>query len=75
MAIYGLLSQASFAPDAVEVMAEAYECALVKLRLKDRLDPITELVALKIIALYALGEREPLAMCERALSELSGKRI
>ena len=49
MAINRLMLEASFGPDEIAVMTAAYDAALELLRLKDRTDPVTELVARKII--------------------------
>jgi hypothetical protein len=57
MAIYRLIANGSFGPDEIEVMTAAYEGALIDLRVANRDDPITELIA-KTIALLvnrALG--------------------
>ena len=45
MAIYRLLKFAAFDPEMIASMTAAYEDALRVLRLADRQDPITELVA------------------------------
>ena len=49
MAIYRMIREAVFEPDAIERMTAAYEHALKVLQLTDRTDPLTELVARKII--------------------------
>ena len=68
MAIRRQLSQASFGP--VKCMTDAYECALKELRLKDRDDPVTELLAAKIIQVFRLGETEWEKLCDRVIKEL-----
>lgn len=70
MAIYSQLSEAEFDPPAIAAMGAAYELALVELQLVDRKDPVTKLVAEKIILVYRAGETEPHAICKRALKEL-----
>ena len=70
MAIYRHLAEASFGEADVERLGAAYECALTKLRLVDRKDPVTELVAGKIIEIYRSGEHDPSAVCDRAVKEL-----
>ena len=70
MAIYRLLQCAIFDPEMIACMTAAYEGALHVLRLADRQDPLTELVAKKIIEVTHLGERDPARICERALNEL-----
>jgi len=51
-------------------MTAAYEKALHKLGLIDRTDPITEIVAKKIIEVVQSGERNPARISRRALLEL-----
>ena len=70
MAIYRLLREAAFNPEQVERMMAAYEAALKKLKLVDRSDPVTELIASKIIEIARSGERSAMAICDRALEEL-----
>jgi hypothetical protein len=55
MTIYGLLKNATFGPEEIERLATAYEETLRALGLRDRNDPITRLVAEKIIAVGRLG--------------------
>ena len=59
-----------FEPEAIERMTAAYEHALKVLQLNDRNDPITEVVARKIIEIAEVGERDPDRLCERALAAL-----
>ena len=48
-------------------MSAAYEETLRVLQLADRQDPITELVASKIIEIARTGERDPARISEQAL--------
>jgi hypothetical protein len=50
-------------------MAKAYESALVALQLSDRQDPLTEIVAKKILEIAETGERDPIRLRDRALKE------
>jgi hypothetical protein len=70
MAIYRHLGEAAFGEADVARLGEAYECALKKLRLADREDPVTELIASKVIEIYRGGEHDPSAVCARALRDL-----
>jgi hypothetical protein len=70
MAIYRLLQNAAFEPAAIQVMTAAYEDACRVLRLADRTDPLTELVAKKIIEIAQTGERDPIRLRQRALGDL-----
>jgi hypothetical protein len=55
MAIYKLIQNVGFEPKDTERLVTAYEQTLHALRLKDRSDPITQLVAEKIIAVGRLA--------------------
>jgi hypothetical protein len=70
MTIHQLLRESSFGPQEIEQMTAAYEAALKLLRLTDRADPITDLIARKIIEIASDGERDPPHICARALKEL-----
>jgi hypothetical protein len=70
MAIYRLIASSSFGPDEIEAMTAAYEGALVDLGLKDRDDPLTQLVAKSIVDATTAGERNPETIKERALAAL-----
>ena len=77
MAIYRLLrvdaepaGGTSFSPEEVAQLTEAYEFVLASLELKDRDDPITELIAKKIIDLFGRGERDTLEIHDRTIREL-----
>ncbi len=51
-------------------MTAAYEAALVDLRLIDRDDPITEIVARAIVHVTGRGERDPATIKSRALNAI-----
>jgi hypothetical protein len=55
MAIYRLLKDTTFEPEAVEAMGRAYEDLLGDLGLADRNDPFTEIVAKEIIKIASRG--------------------
>ena len=46
-------------------MAKAYEGALVALQLSDWHDPLTEIVATKIVEIAETGERDPSRLRDR----------
>ena len=58
MAIYRLLQNSAFAPEDIAPLVAAYEHCLRILKLSDRSDPVTELVAKKIIELAQTGIRD-----------------
>jgi hypothetical protein len=70
MPIYRILEKSAFGPAEIAVMAAAYDDALRVLRLVDREDPITEIVAKKIIEIAQTGERDPIIIRTRAITEL-----
>jgi hypothetical protein len=70
LAIQKLLQNNPFEPKDVERLAMAYEQTLRALRLKDRADPITQLVAEKIIAVGRMGIEDPEAISKLAIKEL-----
>ena len=70
MAIYHLLQNSAFGPDEIGCMTTAYEDALRILGLANRTDPITEIVAKKIIEVAQTGERDPLRIRAQAIAEL-----
>jgi hypothetical protein len=70
MAIYRLLQNSAFAQEDIDRMTAAYEDALRVLRLANRTDPITEIVAKKIIEVAQTGERSAIWIRKRALIEL-----
>jgi hypothetical protein len=74
MAIYRLIHNTFFEPKDVERLVTAYELTLVALCLKDRDDPITRLVAEKIIAIGRLGIENPAEISKLALKELGSHR-
>ena len=70
MAIYRLLQEEAWDQADIERLTAAYEAALAKLRLVDRTDPLTELIAKKIIEVTRNGEQDPASICARAVKEL-----
>ena len=71
MAIYRLLAQSSFDPEDISRMTAAYEECLRLLKLANRADPITELVAKHIIEVARTGERDPSKICALTLERIS----
>lgn len=67
MAIHRLLQNSGFGPDDITCMTRAYEKALVLLRLKDKADPLTEIVAQHIIEVAKTGEKDSNFSCAFAL--------
>ena len=59
MPIYRLLRDHAFEPEEIKILGDAFEEALRTLRLVNRDDPATQIVARKIIELAQRGERDP----------------
>jgi hypothetical protein len=70
VAIYCLLQFSAFEPNAISAMTSAYGGTLRVLGLTDRQDPLTEIVAKKIIDVTRTGERDPTRLRRRGLEEL-----
>ena len=70
MAIYRLLAKSPLGPEEIEILVAAYEHTLRVLRLVDRSDPITELVARKIIEVAQTGLKDPAKISAQAIKEL-----
>jgi hypothetical protein len=64
MPITRLLKEGKLKPEEVERLNRAYTYALRSLSLVDRNDPLTELIAKKIIEIGASGVRDPLEISE-----------
>jgi hypothetical protein len=69
MAIYHLIQTASFSPEDVTRLTAAYEDALRKLQLSNRTDPITPIIAQRIIEGAKTGLRDPDQLCAFAIKE------
>jgi hypothetical protein len=70
MAMYRLLREAAFEPEAAAAMTAAYEATLRALNLSDQQDALAELVAKKIIEAAEGGERDPIRLRIKALYRL-----
>jgi hypothetical protein len=66
-----LANDHSFGPDDVAVLVTAFESALGALRLTDREDPATLMVAKTIIELAKHGERDPARLRDETVKRLS----
>ena len=75
MTIYRLLQNAPFGPDEIGRLIAAYDRTLSALGLTHCNDPITRLVASRIIAIAQTGIRDPAELADLAIEELgSGSR-
>jgi hypothetical protein len=70
MPIRPYLEGATFNPEVIQLLSEAYQATCRVLGLIDRADPMTEIVAKKIIEIAKRGERDPLKIRQLVLKEL-----
>jgi|tagenome__1003787_1003787.scaffolds.fasta_scaffold20724155_2 hypothetical protein len=75
MPIDQLLEGCSFDTETIAVITEAFETACRDLGLTDRRDPITEILALKIIEAAQTGERDPNVIRQQAMDNLAAKPL
>jgi hypothetical protein len=68
-----LLDNASFDPAAITALRNAYEGVCAALQLADRTDPLTEVVAKKVIEHARRGERDPMRLREVVLKEVQSR--
>jgi hypothetical protein len=73
MALRRLLPDTSFGPDEIAAMVAAFEDTLRVLKLVNRPDPATEMVAKKIIEFAKQGERDPVRLRERVVQALANE--
>jgi hypothetical protein len=69
--LYRLLQERAFGPEAVVAMTAAYDHVLRELKLVDSHDPLTEIVARRIIDYAAAGERDPIRIRDGVLHEFN----
>jgi hypothetical protein len=70
MAIYRLLQNSTMEPEEIGRIKAAYEQALHILCVKDRDDPLTEMIAKKIIKIAQTGIKDPAQLSALAIREL-----
>jgi hypothetical protein len=70
MAIYRLLQNSTMEPEEISRITAAYEQTLHTLCVKDRDDPLTELIAKKIIKIAQSGVKDAVQISALAIREL-----
>jgi hypothetical protein len=75
MAIYPMLKTVAFSPEDVERLATAYEDALKALRIVNRADPITVVIAKRIIEAAQTGIRDSKELCALGIKDLQTPTI
>ena len=70
MTINRLLAKTTVGPEEIRLLNEAYGRALRAMHLVDRNDPLTEMVAKKIIEVSKAGINDPAQVCRLAIKDL-----
>jgi hypothetical protein len=70
MALHRLLKNCTLEPKEVSRITEAYEQALHTLCVKDRDDPLTEMIAKTIMKIAQTGVHEPAQLSALAIEQL-----
>jgi hypothetical protein len=70
MAIYRLLQHSAFTPEAIAPIVAAYEDCLRILKLTNRTDPLTEIIAKAIFEIAQTGVRDPVQLRKLALEHI-----
>jgi hypothetical protein len=70
LAIYRILQNSLLGPEEITRLSSAYEQALRTIGVQDRNDPLTELIARKIIEIGQTGLKDPAKICVRTIEEL-----
>ncbi len=71
MTIYRLLQNSPLGPDELSKLGAAYDRTLQALGLADRNDPMTELVARKVLAIHQTGVCDPVRLSKLAVEDLA----
>ena len=76
MSLARYMQEGVFDPSAIEAMTTAYLAVCESLRLASRTDPLTEIIARKVIEIASTGERDPARIRDLTLLALkeSGDR-
>lgn len=75
MPIERLVQTGVFPPEVVTMMGDVFEDVLKTLGLVDRKDPVTELIAHRVIELIQGGERDPVRLKRLTLEAIHGKGV
>ena len=75
MPIHELIQPGVFSPELVTLMGNVFEDVLKTLGLNNRDDPVTKLVAHKVIALVRNGERDPVRIKQLAIETVKGRGL
>lgn len=75
MPLYRMLrGDTSFDPEEIEIIAGAYEDALIILQLSEENLPMRELLATRILSMATAGERSRTSLCNRAVMSIKSSQ-
>jgi hypothetical protein len=66
-----LLRSQAFDPEQIKALATVFEDILCELKLTDRTDPLTTIIAHKVITAAQMGERDPQPIREWVLRSMA----
>ena len=72
MALYRRLDSSNYNAADQARMGATYELLLMQLRLLNRDDPITELIATRVIQAFESGKDDPHEICKHVLARMGG---
>jgi hypothetical protein len=70
--IYPLFQKEAFGPELIATMDAVFEDSLRALQLSDRDDPLTTMIAKKIVEIFQTGEHDPTRIREQVMQSLTG---
>jgi hypothetical protein len=70
LSVTTLFQEASFGPDVIQIMSDAFERACRSLRDTGQPEMIKEVIAQRIIVAAREGRRDPRELCEEAMKSL-----
>ena len=70
MTIYKLIRNTALGPNEIERLVAAYQKTLSALRLKDRDDPVTRIVAKKVFEVDQMGIEDPAEISKLVIRQL-----
>jgi hypothetical protein len=73
LAIYRLFNNLPLGPEEIRRLGQAYESVLLGLRLSDRVDPITELVARRMFETWQRGIVDAGALARVVIEEFGSQ--
>ena len=70
---YSVIESSGLGSDAITAVLTALECVRAATGLADRIDPITMIVANKLVELAKAGEHDPQRLCDLTLRAIQAR--